>query len=112
MSGVHTESRVPPFRNGVRFVMGSKVLRALPLVALALLSFVHFVFAYKEIFDWERSATEVIGLTPEAARASAKVGWNQGLSNAFLAAGAAWALVAWWLRSPSTGRPLATFFAS
>jgi uncharacterized membrane protein len=92
--------------------MGSKIFKALPLLPLAVLSFVHVVFAYKEIFDWERSAVEVIGMTPEAARASIIVGKNQGLSNAFLAAGASWALALWWLRSPSAGRPWATFFAA
>jgi uncharacterized membrane protein len=55
---------------------------------------------------------KVIGMTPEDARASARVGRNQGLSNGFLAAGAAWALAEWWLLGPTAGRPLATFFAS
>jgi putative membrane protein len=92
--------------------MISKLLGAFPLVMLAVLAFIHAVFAYKEIFDWERSAVDVIGMTAEEARASATVGKNQGLSNAFLAAGAAWAFAAWWFRGPSAGRPLATFFAS
>lgn len=91
--------------------MTSKALGALPLVMLAILAFIHAVFAYKELFDWERSAVSVIGMTPQAAQASAAVGKNQGLSNAFLAAGAAWAFVAWCLRGPSAGRPLATFFS-
>ena len=63
------------------------------------------VFAFKEIFDWEGSAVKVIGMTPEDARASAPVGRNQGLSNGFLAAGAAWAMAEWWLQGPSAGRP-------
>jgi uncharacterized membrane protein len=74
--------------------MTSKMLSAFPLAMLAILAFIHAVFAYKEVFDWEKSAETVIGMTPEAARASAPVGKNQGLSNAFLAAGAAWALAA------------------
>jgi uncharacterized membrane protein len=89
-----------------------RALRVVPLIALAILAGVHALFAYKEIFDWEKSAVEVIHMKPEDARASAKVGQNQGLSNAFLAAGAAWALAAWWLRGPSAGRPPATFFAT
>src|SRR3954470_20180026 len=92
--------------------MINRALRAFPLIALAILAGVHALFAYKEIFDWEKSAIEVIGMPPKDARASAKVGQNQGLSNAFLAAGAAWALAAGWLRGPSTGRPPATFFAT
>ena len=91
--------------------MISKVLNAFPFVMLAILAFIHAVFAYKEIFDWESSAMSVLDMTQEAARASATVGKNQGLSNAFLAAGAAWAFAAWWVRGPSAGRPLATFFA-
>jgi uncharacterized membrane protein len=77
----------------------------------AILAFIHAVFAYKEIFDWENSAMKVLGMSPTAAQASATVGKNQGLSNAFLAAGAAWAFATWWRRGPSAGRPLATFFA-
>jgi uncharacterized membrane protein len=92
--------------------MITKVSGAFPLVMLAILAFIHAVFAYKEILDWERSAVSVIGMTLEAARASATLGKNQGLSNAFLAAGAVWALAVWWLQGPSAGRPLATFFAS
>jgi putative membrane protein len=78
------------------------------LVAIAV---IHSVIAYKEIFDWEASAERVIGMPPEEARASARVGRNQGLSNAFLAAGAAWAAAEWWFGGPAAGRPLATFFA-
>ena len=92
--------------------MLSKILEALPLVTLALVAGIHAVFAYKEIFDWEDSAVKVIGMTLEDARASAPVGRNQGLSNGFLAAGAAWSLAEWWLRGPSAGRPPATFFAA
>jgi uncharacterized membrane protein len=82
------------------------------MVALALVAVIHAVFAYKEIFDWEASAERVLGMTREDARASAPVGRNQGLSNAFLAAGAAWSLIEWWFRGPDAGRPPATFFAA
>jgi putative membrane protein len=92
--------------------MLSKILKWLPPITLALLCFVHCVFAYKEITDWTRSAVEVIGMKPEDAQASAQVGRNQGLSNAFLAAGAAWALITWCLQGPSVGRGPATFFAT
>lgn len=79
---------------------------------LGAIAAIHFVVAYKEIFDWEASARDVIKMSEEEARLSARVGRNQGLSNAFLAAGAAWAAVDWWLRGPTAGRPLATFFAA
>ena len=92
--------------------MLSKILDVLPLITLGLVAVVHAVFAFKEIFDWEGSAVKVIGMTPEDARASAPVGRNQGLSNGFLAAGAAWSFAAWWLGGPSAGRPPATFFAT
>ena len=92
--------------------MVSMILEAAPLVTLALVAGIHAVFAYKEVFDWKGSAVKVIGMTPEDARASAPVGRNQGLSNGFLAAGAAWAMAEWWLRGPSAGRPPATFFAA
>ncbi len=84
----------------------------MPLITLGLVAVVHTVFVYKEIFDWEDSAVKVIGMTPEDARASAPVGRNQGLSNGFLAAGAAWAMAEWWLGGPSAGRAPATFFAT
>jgi putative membrane protein len=79
---------------------------------IAIVAFIHAVFAYKEVFDWEASATKSIGMSPDDARASAPVGKNQGLYNGFLAAGAAWSLAEWWHRSPSAGRPLATFFCA
>ena len=92
--------------------MLAQVLEVLPLIALGLVVFVHAVFAYKEIFDWENSAVNVIGMSREDAQASTKVGMNQGLSNCFLAAGAAWSLLEWWQRGATAGRPLATFFAT
>jgi uncharacterized membrane protein len=92
--------------------MKSYVLRVVPLIALALLSGVHSVFAYKELTDWVNSAKDIIGMKLADAQASEQVGKNQGLSNAFLAIGAAWALAAWWRRGPSAGRAPATFFAS
>ncbi len=91
--------------------MLSKILEILPLASLVLLAGIHFVFAYKEIFDWEASAVKLIGMNEADATASAKVGKNQGLYNAFLAAGAVWSLVEWGFRGPGAGRPLATFFA-
>jgi uncharacterized membrane protein len=92
--------------------MKSHFLRWVPLIALALLSGVHCVFAYKELTDWVNSATDIIGMREADARASEPVGKNQGLSNAFLAIGAAWALAAWWRRGPVAGRAPATFFGS
>ena len=91
--------------------MKSHVLRSVPLIALALLSVIHTVFAYKELTDWVNSARDIIGMREADARASEPVGKNQGLSNAFLAIGAAWALAAWWRRGPIAGRAPATFFA-
>ena len=78
-----------------------KVVEAMPMVAIGIVAFIHAVLPYKEIFDWEVSAVKVIGMTPDDARDSAGVGRNQGLSNGFLAAGAAWALAEWWLRGPA-----------
>ncbi|QEH35185.1 hypothetical protein OJF2_37320 [Aquisphaera giovannonii] len=92
--------------------MSPELLPWLPVAALALLAIVHAAFAYKEIFDWEAAAVEVLGMPPEVARACAAVGRNQGLSNAALAAGAAWALVVFRLQDPAWGRQLATFFGA
>jgi len=92
--------------------MLSKILEAFPVVMLAFVAVIHAVFAYKEVFDWEASAVKSIGMSPDDARASAPVGKNQGLYNGFLAAGAAWSLAEWLLRSQAAGRPLATFFCT
>jgi uncharacterized membrane protein len=91
--------------------MGTRLFEVSPLIALVAVSFIHAVFAYKEIVDWERSAVKVLGMTIEDARAAAGVGRNQGLSNAFLSAGAACAIAVWSMEGPSEGRLPATFFA-
>jgi len=87
-------------------------LKNLPLLILIILAGIHSFIAYSEIFNWEASAVEKIGMTLEDARASAKVGRNQGLYNGFLAAGVIWTIMELSSRGPSVGRPLATFFAT
>ncbi|WP_165228576.1 DUF1304 family protein [Aquisphaera insulae] len=92
--------------------MGPMVLKWLPVAGLVPLLIAHAVFAYKEIFDWENSATKILGMSDADARAAAGVGRNQGYSNAALAAGAAWGMAAPWLQGPEWVRPLATFFGT
>jgi putative membrane protein len=81
-----------------------------PAAALVLLALVHLLFAYVEMFRWEKFATRKLGQTPAEARASAVLAKNQGLYNAFLAAGALWALAEWLISGPEAGRGPALFF--
>jgi uncharacterized membrane protein len=92
--------------------MLSTILNTLVYVGLGAVAIAHVAFAYKEIFSWVPSAVDVLGMSQGDALASAKIGQNQGLSNAFLAAGAVWAMLDWWLRGSSAGRPPGLFFGT
>jgi len=79
------------------------------VVLLAIVAAEHAYFLYLEMFRWTAPRTlKAFGTTAEFAAASKALAANQGLYNGFLAAGAAWAIVA----GPPLQRPLAIFFAS
>src|SRR6185436_14564741 len=62
-------------------------------VAVAFVAFLHLAFFVLESFFWTRPlGRRVFGLTAEVAASSASLAVNQGLYNAFLAAGLIWGL--------------------
>lgn len=67
----------------------------LTLVAVAFVAFLHVVFFVLESFFWTRPlGRRVFGLTAEVAESSKSLAINQGLYNAFLAAGLVWSFLA------------------
>ena len=68
----------------------------------------HIYFMVLEMFLWRTPfGRRTFGTTPEVAESSAVLAANQGLYNAFLAAGLLWCLIAYGVVS---GRPILTFF--
>jgi putative membrane protein len=66
----------------------------LTLIAIALVAALHLAFFVLESFLWTRpTGRKVFGLTAEAAESSKSLAANQGLYNAFLAAGLIWGLL-------------------
>lgn len=66
----------------------------LALVFIALVAFLHLAFFVLESFLWTKPAgRRIFGQTREAAESSKVLAANQGLYNAFLAAGLIWGLV-------------------
>ena len=66
----------------------------LTIVAIALVAALHVAFFVLESFLWTRpTGRKVFGLTPELAESSKTLAANQGLYNAFLAAGLLWGLL-------------------
>jgi putative membrane protein len=62
---------------------------------IAAVAALHLYFLVLEMFLWQRPlGRKVFRMTPEQARATAKLSANQGLYNGFLVAGLIWALVA------------------
>lgn len=67
----------------------------------------HAAFFVLESFLYQTPlGLRIFKLTPEAAKASSVLAANQGVYNAFLAAGLVWSLLA----PPETAGPLKTFF--
>lgn len=66
----------------------------LALVFIALVAFLHLAFFVLESFLWTKPVgRRIFGQTREAAESSKVLAANQGLYNAFLAAGLIWGLV-------------------
>ena len=60
-------------------------------VALGVVAALHFAFFVLESFLWTKPAgRRIFGLTPELAESTKSLAANQGLYNAFLAAGLIW----------------------
>lgn len=65
----------------------------LACVAIAFVAFLHLGFFVLESFLWTKPAgRRIFGLTPELAASTRSLAANQGLYNAFLAAGLIWGL--------------------
>ncbi|HKO56676.1 MAG TPA: DUF1304 domain-containing protein [Thermoanaerobaculia bacterium] len=61
--------------------------------AIAIVAFLHIIFFVLESFFWTKPlGRRVFGLPREVAESSASLALNQGLYNAFLAAGLIWSL--------------------
>lgn len=62
-------------------------------LAIAVVAALHLLFFVLESFLWTKPAgRRIFGLTPELAQSTASLAANQGLYNAFLAAGLIWSL--------------------
>jgi len=67
----------------------------LPVVAVAFVAFLHLAFFVLESFLWTKPAgRRIFGLTPELAESTKSLAANQGVYNAFLAAGLIWSFFA------------------
>lgn len=70
------------------------VVAVLAAVAVALVAFLHLAFFVLESFLWTKPAgRRIFGLSRELAESTKSLAANQGLYNAFLAAGLIWGLV-------------------
>lgn len=71
------------------------MIAAVANVAVAVVAFLHFAFFVLESFLWTKPfGRRTFGLTSELAEATKSLAANQGLYNAFLAAGLVWGLIA------------------
>src|SRR5258708_24803498 len=71
-----------------------QVVGFLTVFMVAVVAALHIVFFILESFCWTTPlGKRVFGLTPELAEGSKALAMNQGLYNAFLAAGLIWGLV-------------------
>lgn len=81
-------------------------MRAIALILIALIAALHLYIAYFEIFAWEATGPRVFAsFPPELFSQTKAMAANQGIYNAFLAAGLIWALVvrdAHWQRNVAT----------
>lgn len=67
------------------------IIGFLTILAVALVAALHVVFFVLESFLWTRPVgRRIFGLTPEVAESTKSLAANQGLYNAFLAAGLMW----------------------
>ena len=78
------------------------------MIAVALIAALHLYIAWFEIFAWETRGPKVFrAMPPEMFPKTKVLAANQGLYNAFLAAGLLWALV---IGDPLWANRVATFF--
>ncbi|MEP4196206.1 MAG: DUF1304 domain-containing protein [Aliishimia sp.] len=69
-------------------------MRIAALVLIAVISLLHFYIAWFEMFAWESRGPKVFAsFPPELFAQTVQMAANQGIYNAFLAAGLAWALL-------------------
>ncbi len=68
--------------------------RILGLASVGILSVLHFYIAYFEMFAWEARGPAVFpSLDPDLFSKTTAMAFNQGVYNAFIAAGLAWSLI-------------------
>jgi putative membrane protein len=83
-------------------------VQVLAAVLIALVAALHLYFLVLEMFLWTTPfGRRTFRTTAEVAESSKVLAANQGLYNGFLAAGLAWALIAYGVHA---GRPILTFF--
>ncbi|MEO0929997.1 MAG: DUF1304 domain-containing protein [Pseudomonadota bacterium] len=83
-------------------------MRILALVLIALIAALHAYIAYFEIFAWEETGPRVFAtFPPDLFSQTTAIAANQGIYNAFLAAGLIWSLL---IRDPIWQRNVATCF--
>lgn len=69
------------------------LIDALTMVAVAIVACLHLAFFVLEAFFWTKPlGRRIFGLSAELANGSASLALNQGLYNAFIAAGLFWSL--------------------
>ena len=69
-------------------------MRAMSLAIITLIAALHSFIAYFEMFAWETIGPKVFkGFPPEMFADTVMLAANQGMYNAFLAAGLIWALI-------------------
>ena len=69
------------------------IFSLLALVAIAVVAFLHIAFFVLESFLWTKpTGRRIFGLSAELAESTKSLALNQGLYNAFLAAGLIWCL--------------------
>ena len=70
------------------------IFSLLAAAAVAVVAFLHLAFFVLESFLWTKPAgRRIFGLSKELAASTASLAANQGLYNAFLAAGLIWGLI-------------------
>ena len=83
-------------------------MRKMGLILVALIALLHSYIAWFEMFAWESRGPRVFtGFAPEFFGDTVAMAANQGIYNAFLAAGLVWSLT---IRDPLWQRRVATCF--
>lgn len=83
-------------------------MRYITLALIALISFLHFYIAWFEIFAWTTVGARVFDMfPPDLFEQTTQLAANQGIYNAFLAVGLAWAL---WIKEQAWQTKVANCF--